>query len=172
MNRLAIFTFIFLAALVSGCASPVKPTAMAPLDYKPEKIQPFSVSVAVDDGQKASAFQVSNESLQKAIEETILKTHAFKQLLKGKDADYELSATVVTLSQPVLGFSMTVKIDIAWTLKKLSDDTLVWRKLINSVHTAGAGRAFVSTVRLRMATESAVKNNIESALREIAALEL
>lgn len=170
MNRLAIL--IFISALVSGCASPVKPGAMAPVDYKPEKIQPYSVSVAVDDGQKASAFQVSNESLQKAIEETILRTQAFKQLLKGKDADYELSATVVTLNQPGMGFSFTVKTDIAWSLKKISDDTLVWRKLINSEHTAGAGEAFVGTVRLRMATEGAVKNNIETALKEIATLEL
>lgn len=173
MNR--FISLLFMSVLFTGCASPTNPIAMAPVDYKPAKIQPYAVSVATNGGQETSSggkSQVSNQDLQKAIEETILRTKAFKQLVKGNDADYELSATVVTLNQPSIGFSFTVKVDIAWSLKKMNDDSPVWRRLIKSEHTATTGDAFAGVVRLQMATEGAVKKNIELALEEIAQLNL
>jgi hypothetical protein len=170
-----LVALLFAALMFTGCASPTNPVAMVPVDYVPGKVQPYSVSVNVTGGQDTSALDKSNVAdadLKTAIEETILKTKAFKQLVKVGDADYELSAAVITVNQPMMGFSFTVKTDLAWKLRKVGGDSAVWRKVIQSEHTTNAGEAFAGVVRLRMATEGAIKNNIESALKEIAVLEL
>lgn len=173
MYRLIALLIAILA--FTGCASPTNPVSMVPVDYMPEKVQPYSISVNVAGGQGTSAFgksSVSDTDLKIAIEGTILKTKAFKQLVKVGDADYELSVSVITVNQPNMGFSFTVKTDLGWQLRKIRDDKILWRKVINSEHTTGAGEAFAGVARLRMATEGAIKRNIELALKEIATLEL
>lgn len=170
-----LIPLMLVSLMFAGCASPTKPTAMVPTEYVPGKIQPYAVSVSVAGGQETSALGKSNVAdadLKVAIEETILKTKAFKQLVKVGDADYELSASIMTVNQPSMGFSFTVKTDIAWKLRKIAGDQIVWRKVIQSEHTTGAGEAFAGVVRLRMATEGAIKNNIELALKDIATLTL
>lgn len=170
-----LISLLFFAFLAVGCASPTKPVAMIPVDYVPQKIQPYSVNVNVAGGQETSAMGKSNVSdadLKTAIEETILKTKAFKQLIKVGAADYELSASVMTVNQPSMGFSFTVKTDLAWKLSKVGSSDAAWRKVISSEHTTSAGEAFAGVTRLRMATEGAIKNNIEMALKEIAVLSL
>jgi hypothetical protein len=170
-----LIALLFVASLVTGCASPTNPLAMAPVDYVPGKIQPYSVSVNVAGGQETSAMgksSVADADLKTAIEETILKTKAFKQLVKVGGADYELSASIMTVDQPSMGFSFTVKTDIAWKLGKVNGDNALWRKVVHSEHTTGTGEAFAGVERLRLATEGAVRKNIELALKEIATLEL
>lgn len=170
-----LIALVFAALLFTGCASPTNPVAMVPVDYVPGKIQPYSVSVTVAGGQDTSALgksSVADADLKTAIEETILKTKAFKQLVKVGSADYELSASIVTVNQPTMGFSFTVKTDLAWKLRKVDGDNIVWRKVINSQHTTGAGEAFAGVERLRLATEGAIRSNIELALKDIATLAL
>ncbi|MDR7091520.1 MULTISPECIES: hypothetical protein [Cellvibrio] len=170
-----LIALLCASLLFTGCASPTNPVAMVPVDYVPGKIQPYSVSVNVAGGQDTSALgksSVADADLKTAIEETILKTKAFKQLVKVGGADYELSASILTVNQPTMGFSFTVKTDLAWKLRKVADDNIVWRKVINSQHTTGAGEAFAGVERLRLATEGAIRSNIELALKDIATLEL
>lgn len=170
-----LIALLIAALMFVGCASPTNPGAMVPAEYTPGKSQPYSVNVKVAGGQETSALgksSISDTDLKTAIEETILKTKAFKQLIKVGNADYELSASIVTVNQPTMGFSFTVKTDIAWKLSKTGSDDVVWRQMVHSEHTTGAGEAFAGVKRLQMATEGAVRNNIELALREIAALEL
>lgn len=170
-----LFTLLLAVFFVTGCASPTNPAAMAPVGYVPAKVQPYSVSVSVAGGQETSALGksgVADADLKTAIEETILKTKAFKQLVKVGGSDYELSASIMTVDQPSMGFSFTVKTDLAWKLRKVEGDNVVWRKVVHSEHTAGAGEAFAGVERLRLATEGAIRNNIELALKEIATLAL
>jgi hypothetical protein len=170
-----LIPLLFVVLFFAGCASPTNPVAMAPVNYIPGKVQPYSVSVNVTGGQDTSALgksSVADADLKTAIEETILKTKAFKQLVKVGSAEYELSAAIVTVNQPSIGFSFTVKTDLAWKLRKIDDDNIVWRKVISSQHTTGAGEAFVGVERLRLATEGAIRSNIELALKDIATLEL
>lgn len=170
-----LIALVFASVMFVGCAAPTKPTAMVPAEYVPGKVQPYSVSVNVAGGQDTSALGKSNVAdadLKTAIEETILKTKAFKQLVKVGGADYELSSSIMTVNQPSMGFSFTVKTDLAWKLRKVDGDKIVWRKVIQSEHTTGAGEAFAGVTRLRMATEGAIRNNIELALKDIATLEL
>nr|WP_324259752.1 hypothetical protein [Cellvibrio fontiphilus] len=170
-----LLALVFVSVMFTGCASPTKPTAMVPAEYVPGKVQPYSVNVTVAGGQETSALGKSNVAdadLKTAIEETILKTKAFKELVKVGGADYELSASIMTVNQPSMGFSFTVKTDIAWKLRKVDGDRVVWRKVVQSEHTAGAGEAFAGVTRLRLATEGAIKNNIELAFKEIATLNL
>lgn len=170
-----LIALLFATLMVTGCASPTNPVAMVPADYVPGKVQPYSVNVSVAGGQDTSALGKSNVAdadLKTAIEETILKTKAFKQLVKVGDADYELSASIMTVNQPSVGFSFTVKTDLAWKLRKVNGDNVVWRKVIQSEHTTTTGEAFAAVARLRMATEGAIRSNIELALKDIATLEL
>lgn len=166
---------MMIVLIVTGCAVATNPVAMVPEGYVAEKIQPYSVKIHVSGGEETSSLgrsNISDPALKEAIETAISKTRAFKQLIKMGDADFELSASIVTVNQPIMGGSFTVKTDLAWVLTKQQGNKVVWRKLIRSEHTISVGEAFAGAVRLRLATEGAVRNNIEKALKEIAGLNL
>jgi hypothetical protein len=54
----------------------------------------------------------------------------------------------------------------------MSPKSLVWEKSISTSHTAGMSDSVISITRIRMATEGAVRKNIELAIQEISRLKL
>jgi len=85
---------------------------------------------------------------------------------------YKLSAFIGKLDQPTMGFSMTVKMEVSYTLVDTQSGMTVWTKNIPSTYTAKASEAFAGTTRLRLANEGAAKDNIQQAITEISAVEL
>lgn len=164
-----------LAALLAlgGCASPVTSDAMVPTSFHPAKQQPVSVSVAVAGGAETSAMgksQIADAELVAAVTQAINTSHTFTRVVPGKDGDYLLTVNIFNLTQPNFGFSFTVQMEMGWTLSRAG--AVVWQKSIKSEGTAGATDAFAGTVRLRMATEAAARNNIADGLRQLSALTL
>jgi hypothetical protein len=72
----------------------------------------------------------------------------------------------------MMGFSMTVKMEVSYTLVDTTSGKAVWSKNIASEHTAKASEAFAGVTRLRLANEGAARDNIEQALTEMSALQL
>ena len=85
---------------------------------------------------------------------------------------YLLKAAIINLNQPLWGASMTVDIDIAWTLAKIRVETPLIREVHSSTYTAPMGAAFAGVKRLRIATEGAVRENIDWILKRISQLDL
>jgi hypothetical protein len=160
------------AVVMAGCATASKPEDLVPATVNAGTKHAQSVSIAVAGGSETSALgksQISNEAFQQAIVSSIEKNKTFSSVVKGATGDYRLGVTVVNMDQPSFGFSFTVKMEAAWSLKK-ADGTVVMQEVIKSEGTAGATDAFAGTERLRLANEAAARNNIAAALAKIGTL--
>ncbi|HEY9024226.1 MAG TPA: hypothetical protein VIP05_07990 [Burkholderiaceae bacterium] len=159
------------AAFFAGCASPSKPENMVPAAAIAGQHK-ASTSVTVAGGKDTDSLgksQISNDAFQQAIVQSIEKNKTFSSVVKGAGGDYQLSVTVVNMEQPSFGFSFTVKMEAAWSLKK-ADGTVVMQEIVKSEGTAGATEAFAGVERLRLANEYAARNNIAAALEKIGKL--
>jgi hypothetical protein len=174
MNK-SNFAIIFVIFVLAGCsAAPTDPKAMSVSQVQLTNQHSGNVSVVTSGGSETSALgksQISDADFKTAIENSILETKIFSGVVSAGDGEYKLSAIVTNVEQPSFGFSFTVKMEAAWSLKT-SDKKVVWEKLIRSEHTTGSGEAFAGIKRLRLATEGAAKNNIEQAFTELSALKL
>jgi len=136
---------------------------------------PYSLSVKTGGGNETSALgssEISNEDLRAAIEKSVTQTALFKEVVKGKSGDYELSVSVVKLTKPLFGGSFTVEMEAGWSLIKTSDKSVLMRKSVTSSHTATMGDSLVGVTRLRLAVEGAARNNIKQGLEAISALDI
>ena len=179
MNFQSLFRFLSAAALcasvvvIAGCASPSKPEGMVPVAAIAGQ-HAQTTGVVVAGGSETSALgksQISNEAFQQAIVMSIEKNKTFSSVVKGSAGDYQLAVTVISMDQPSFGFSFTVKMEAAWSLKK-ADGTVVMQESIKSEGTAGATEAFAGVERLRLANEYAARANIAAALEKIGKLSL
>ncbi len=172
LNSLIIVTAVLGLA---ACASPASREAMSAASVTVTKKHPYSVSVTTQGGNETSAMtssSVSNEDLKSAIETSIVESKLFKSVVQGKNGDYQLTVTVIQLSKPMFGASFTVDMEAGWALTKVSDNTVVMRKVIKSSHTATMGDALVGVTRLRLAVEGAARNGIVQGLQAISELNL
>lgn len=163
------------AAILGGCASPITHQALLPGAPTIVKQHAQSVAVSAGGGADTSAAGKSNVSdteLQQAVAAAITQSKVFSRVVEGKNGDYVLNVSIVNLTQPNFGFSFTVSTEMAWTLTRSDTGATVWRESIKSEHTATAGEAFAGTTRLRLATEGAIRNNIEQGLSKISAVSL
>ena len=71
-----------------------------------------------------------------------------------------------------MGFSMTVTMEVSYTLINVSSVQQVWTKNVTSVHTTATSESFLGPERLRLATEGAAKYNIQQAIAALEAQQL
>lgn len=168
-----------LASLVvlslAGCASPASREGMQVAATPALHQSPRTVSVRTAGGTDTGALDSTNiadADFKAAIEESITQSKVFSRVIQGGGADYDLSVTVVRLTKPLAGFSMTVEMEAAWSLVRRQDKGVVMRKTIASTYTAGMSDAFAGVTRLHMAVEGAARANITQGLQEISALKL
>jgi len=170
---LQYFSIIAMLVTLNGCASFDK-NEMVVMDYNLRHTHPYSLSVDVGVGDEKSdvgLMPIPRQDFQYAIRESIRNGHIFERVVTGKGGDYLLNVTVFSLEQPVMGFTMTVKLEAGWTLKKTGGD-VVWQKLIKSKYTLGVSDAFVGQTRLRIANDGAIRENIKQGTLELSSLNL
>jgi hypothetical protein len=157
---------------LTACASPATREGMS-LDTPAGKTYPYGVSVRTQGGtdpDPLSGVTVSDEDLKAAIESSIIQSKLFRSVVQGRTGDYELAVSITQLSKPGFGTSFTVDLDAGWALTRVSDKSVVMRKAVKSSHTATMSDAVVGAVRMRLAVEGAVRDNIAQGLKAIADL--
>jgi len=170
----SVFALVAALTLLAGCAAAAKPDAMVAERITPSHKSSADVSIDVSGGKETSstgASQISSEAFAKALADSSEKSGLFAKVSTA-GARYKLTAFIGKVDQPMFGFSMTVKMEVSYTLTDTQSGTTVWTKNIPSEHTAKAGEAFAGVERLRLANEGAAKDNIRQAIEEIAALNL
>ena len=171
-RSLSIIALCASAAVIAGCATASKPENMVPVAAVAGTQHHATTSVVVAGGKETDALgksQISNDAFQQAIVQSIEKNKTFSSVVKAPGGDYTLAVTVVSMDQPSFGFSFTVKMEAAWSLKK-ADGSVVMQESIKSEGTAGMGDAFAGVERLRLANEAAARANIAAALEKIGKL--
>ena len=169
----SILALCAAVGVMAGCATASKPENMIAKPTQAGVQHPQTTSVEVAGGSETSSLgksQISNGAFRQAIAASIEQSKTFSAVVQGKGGDYQLGVTVVAMDQPSFGFSFTVKMEAAWSLKK-ADGTPVWQESIKSEGTAGATEAFAGVERLRIANEKAAQANIAAALTKIGQLQ-
>jgi hypothetical protein len=170
-----VFAGLLVAAtLIGGCASGSKPDAMVVQIVAPVHKNEGDVSIAVSGGKETSkmgASQISNDAFAQALRESIEKAGLFGNVATS-DARYRLTSFIGKVDQPMLGFSLTVKMEVSYALKDTKSGSTVWAKDVNSEYTATTSQAFAAVERLRLANEGAARENIRQALTAMAELTL
>ena len=174
VGRITFVGLLTSMTLISGCATGSKPDAMVVHIVAPVHKSDSDVSVAVSGGKETSkmgASQISDDAFGQALRDSIDKAGLFSKV-SPDGARYRLTGFIGKVDQPMFGFSLTVKMEVSYTLKDTQSGTTVWTKDINSEYTAKTSEAFAAVERLRLANEGAARENIRQAITEMAALTL
>lgn len=166
---------LMLVGTLAGCASSADRSGMVAQDVVVQTKHDRSVAVQTAGGAATGAMDSSNiedADLKAAIEESIVANQVFRSVVAGRDADYELRVTIVTLDKPMMGLDLTVNLEATWVLVRQSDKSVALKKSIQTTHTATFSDAAVAITRLRLAVEGAARKNIEQGLAEIGKLAL
>jgi hypothetical protein len=164
-----LLALVALGAVLGGCSiDPVRTENMIPAVTTANK-HSGSVSIATSGGS-SEGLKVSDDMLKKALAGSISKSQVFSQVVQGSGGRYLLTVAISSLEQPMMGMSMTVKMEAGWTLKRADNGATVWQESISSSHTTGATEAFAGVERVRLATEGAVRANIANGLAKIGQL--
>lgn len=117
-----------------------------------------------DDTNPMWTSQIESEGFKSAL----VKSLEAAGLLgtEGNSANYQLSAQIQSVEQPVFGFDMTVTAVVEYKLTAIERENEIFVKTLTSKHTATMGDAFYGPERLKIANEGAVKQNITQLLDE------
>jgi len=166
---------IMTAAWLTGCASPAQPQAMIPTQFSVAHRNPEKVSITVAGGRETSATgpsQISNSDFREALKQAIINSGLFAEVVDTNTGRYRLDAFIGMLSQPMLGASMTVSMEVSYNLIDLKENKSIWQQSISSHYTAAWDAAFAGVTRLRLANEGAARDNIDRAITEMGKLQL
>jgi uncharacterized lipoprotein YajG len=165
--RILLFCAVSLAFLLSTCATPSQPTAMAVSGVAVASKSSETVSITVTGGRVTSSIyvsQISDADFREALRLSIVKSALFPQVVDDDSARYRLGAYIGELIQPVMGMSLTVDLEVSYTLVDSTTGKTVWQRSIASSYTATTSDSIVGATRLRLANEAAARKNIEAAV--------
>lgn len=176
--RNALLTCICVVIVVggaSGCASPAQSASMTVNNAQIQKRHLYSVRITVEGGKTSDPVgfsAVSNEAVGEAVANSIVKSKLFLEVKKGDGGDYLLNIYLFSIEQQPIGFNMTSRMEVGWTLVDAATGRQVMRKTIKTAYTASVGESFAAVTRIRVATEGAARENIKQGIEEISKLDL
>jgi|GEM_PF-2995071 len=177
-RRLALSLIVVVLGTLSGCVSPPHVYNMT---LRPSRSGEYAASRAltkeVNMGAMSSADvhfppwapRVDGTTLRVVLKRSLKTAHLLARKDHGK---YALSAKLLEVKQPMAGFSMTVTTAVRYTLKRVSDQAVVFGKTITTSDTATMADEINSISRLRVATAKSVQRNITRVVNALYALNL
>jgi len=148
---------------------------MVPETATVEKTHRNSVDVVVTGGRATEPTgtpQISNESFDEAITETLKKVKAFARVEDGNVGNYGLEVIIFNVHQAGSQGAASVTLETGWTLTNRLSGEVVWQHALRSTYTAAADTDITFVGRLRKATEGAAKDTIKQGVTEITRLNL
>jgi hypothetical protein len=136
--------------------------------------RPTGVSLVVGDVQGGwdtdplGGSKIGGERLRITLLETLRRSNLFSAESLDGGCDYKLTATIVAQKQPLLGFTMTVALGVAYMIVEKASEEEVYAGQIESVYTARLRDAISAFGRIRKANEGAVRENVTTFIHEIA----
>lgn len=176
IKKLLTLSLPVLVCSLSGCAhdAAINEMVARKLPTKPLISGVLKNNIAVkkiNGGHETSPIwipKVSNQHFKSALIASLI---AAKLYSPKKTSGYHLSATLLDLDQPLIGFNMTVACKVRYKLTNSKSEAL-YNQVISSNYTATVSDAFVGTHRLEVANARAVRVNIEKFIAALYALRL
>lgn len=114
--------------------------------------------------------QVGSSDFQRALENSLRVTGLLSPI--GSNGSYQLTADLISLDQPMIGFDMTVTATVRYSLIEKISGKEIFTRSIPTPYTAKMGDAFIGSERLKIANEGAVRKNIEELIAELVRLKV
>lgn len=175
MSKL-IYPILLIAAL-SGCASPARIDQMAAKRIDTSRIAtetPLKHNLSlrsVSGGESTNPLwisKVSGDDFRKAFEQS-LKTTMLLASDQSKSI-YLLDAKLISLDQPLFGLDIKVTATVEYSLEEKATGRRVFTKTISTPFTATFSDAAIAVIRVQIANEGAVRENIEKIIDELLSL--
>jgi hypothetical protein len=147
---------------------------MVPTTFDVQNRHNSALQLMVEGGQETSSMgksKISDAAFLQALTDAIQLSGVFSTIASS-GGDYKLSVVILSVDQPDIGFSFTVKIATNWKLTRLSTQEVVWQDAIANTYKATMGRAFNGGTRLRIATEGAAQENIKEGIARLSRVKL
>lgn len=169
MLKNKIFTMVLMGTIVlfSGCVPMASKEGSIAHNIPNLTTHQNTLAVSAHSGNE----NITDEDFTKAIEQSIVENSLFTKVINGSGSDYLLEVAMISMEKPSFGVDFTVNMEAAWSLKDQSNK-IIMRKSIKSSHTATFGDAFAAQVRIRLAMEGAIRENIRLGLLDISTLKL
>lgn len=159
-------------ALFIGCAAPARIEEMAIQNpsrtSSPTALHGSLGSVEVTGGSETNplwASKVSSAAFQRALENSLKAAGLYSP--SGVSGNYQLTADLLSLDQPVLGIDMTVGANVRYSLTERTTRKEVFSKVLQTSYTAKFSDAFAGTQRLQLANEGSIRANIAALIEEL-----
>lgn len=167
--KIRLLFVAFLAAMISGCATPARVGAMtAASSEPPPELLAGAVSVGDVSGGRATdpmdRSDVDNEGLRGALQASLQNAG---MLAPPNSARFVLSAAMLNIERPIVGLDLDVTADISYSLTEGGKQ--LWSERISKTYTAKWAEAFAAVERLRIANEGAIRTNIEQLIARLKA---
>ncbi|MBV8379758.1 MAG: hypothetical protein JO369_03195 [Paucibacter sp.] len=182
MTKLTLVLAAFvLGASLGGCGTPSQSMGMNVTQgdalqlrtWVPDALK-FNVELDhVKGGDATSRWwgsRVSGMSLEQALEDS-LRAVGMLPVGPSAPARFQLRTEIVSLVQPIVAADTTVTVTIHYELVQKSDGKVLYQRDVRTRATTDFTDAMLSQPdRMRMSNESAVRQNIGMALRDLMAL--
>jgi hypothetical protein len=109
---------------------------------------------------------VGNPEFKGALEESL---RSFG-LLAADAGAYDLSATLISVNKPLVGFDLTVTAVASYSLTERTTKRVLFEESITTPYTADFSSSFLAVERLRLANEGSIKANLEQLIRALLGL--
>lgn len=178
MKKIKLIIAILLILFLNGCAFSPEPINMVPR-IETSAFTKTNKTLKVNmvyGGEKSDPIikgsKIDNASFMIALTLALEKSNLFTEINPSDNPDIFLSATILSQTQPAIGFNMTASLIVRYVLYDRTGKTEVWRKDIFSEYTAAFGDALIGSTRLKKANEGSVRQNIKFLIEELASLNL
>lgn len=179
MNNNKYIYIALLTLALSGCATPAAVDQMTARKIDQAKINndtqlKNSLSIkSVTGGQSTNPLWVSkvgNDNFKQALEESLKNA----SLLSSADetSAYLLDAKLISLDQPLAGLDLKVTASVEYSLVEKATGQKIYSKLIATPFTATFSDAALAFVRLKIANEGAIRENLEKVIDELLVLQV
>lgn len=172
--RKSILLLFATMVFLGGCASPARMDMMIAQDQGLvgylDRETPLRKNISVDSvfgGEKTNPLwtsEIGNEQFREAL---VLSLRNAGLLKRDGEAEYELSATLLEVEQPLFGISLTVTTRIKYLLVAREGRKLLFEEEIVAPYTATFQDSALAIERLKLANEGSARSNIEVLIRKL-----
>ncbi len=162
------YLFILLGLFLSGCASPAEVKNMVVNESSlvaSTTDTPFKNTLMianVDGGEETNPMwtsEVSNAGFREALRESMAQSLLLSPGSVG--GRYALHAILEQLDQPLFGLDMTVTSTVRYRVVEQETQDVWFDNPVTASYTATFGDAPIALVRLRLANEGSIRENIK-----------
>jgi len=175
MKRILIT--ICLLILMAGCDT--NSSRMVPTSFEVINKHQCTVSInKITGGRKSNLLnpfetpQIPNSAFVEALSNALAKSGVFRAVIKGNGADYLLDVTILSYSQPLIGFGFDIDMKTKWELTDAKTFLSIWSNTFETTYNGKLFEAFIAVERLQKAKEGAARVNIKEGIRQLSLLNL